>query len=209
MSYVLDNPLPMVPPRGSSTGSRHAAHSREVSYLILSSMCDDVPREFRAEIEYLSGFDMIEAIKKRYQSRCITCYDMIRQLCRPIEFEMSMRVHVDRMERCVNTLNELDSPLHPDMAIDMILATLPSEYTDFVLGYNKDVFGGSISQLRDLLIAEEMRLKGQQHIQSGLGDASEVGPLGMLLCSYPIQIYYCRDTNGNVFITFMICRDWE
>ena len=46
MSYVIYNPFPMVPPKGSSTWSRHAENSREVSTLILSSMSDDVPKEF-------------------------------------------------------------------------------------------------------------------------------------------------------------------
>ena len=98
--YVLDLPLPTLPPLDSSRAHwlRHHDDSQKVSYLILSSMSDDFPSDFRSEIEYLPAFDMIQELERKYQAKRNWLFEITKEISKPMKFEYCVGDHVDRLE---------------------------------------------------------------------------------------------------------------
>ena len=198
--YVLDSAVPMTPPRNGSKElwlKTHRDHQK-VQYLIRSSFSDEYAADFMREIEYLPTIDLINEIKERFQLNRAGGMGFSKEINKPMKFKYSVEDHVNIIIEYVDRLEKLGYPMNIDMVIDTILISLPQEYEDFVKGYKKDVFGGSVAELKDMLVATEGKLKEKDKSISTVESSSRGAKRSRDVHPYDQQCIHCGKTgHGN------------
>ncbi|KAD7477297.1 hypothetical protein E3N88_00433 [Mikania micrantha] len=127
--YALDNPITPVPPIGCTTSERmkHIGHECEIKYLILTS----VSPEYVDELMYLSNHEMIEEIKKSFLPNRFWRYEILKEVQKGLRPGGDVGAHVDRLQGYFDRLGKLGYPMNLEIAIDIILISLPEEYESF------------------------------------------------------------------------------
>ena len=71
----------------------------------------------------------------------------------------SVSAHVLKMKGYIDHLKKLRFPISPELAIDLILNSLPDSYDQFVMNYNLNNIEKSISELHAMLKTIEQNIK--------------------------------------------------
>ena len=63
-----------------------------------------------------------------------------------------VEAHVDRLQGYIDRLGKVGYPMNLEIAINFILISLPEEYESFVNSYKRNIFGGTIDELKGMLL---------------------------------------------------------
>jgi hypothetical protein len=136
--YVLEQAYPDDLPDNANAAERrayekHCNDSLDVSCLMLATMSPDLQKEY----EHADAYTMIEGLRGMFQNQARTeRYNISKSLfaCKLAEGSL-ISPHVIKMIGYIETLDRLGSELHPDLATDVILQSLPTSYEPFILNF--------------------------------------------------------------------------
>nr|KAJ0214819.1 hypothetical protein LSAT_V11C400220920 [Lactuca sativa] len=128
--YVLDEPilkeLPANAPKASKYArEKHVNDSTEVACIMLATMTPEIQKTF----DFHEAFEMIEQLR---QERFETLRAFIG--CKMDEGS-SMSAHVLKMKTYVEQLARLRFPFGDELATDVILASFPKSFNQFVMNF--------------------------------------------------------------------------
>ncbi|KAI4338351.1 hypothetical protein L6164_016690 [Bauhinia variegata] len=97
----------------------------------------------------MDAFDMFGHLKKLYEGQAHhERYDVSKALFRCKLLEGSLvRPHVLKMIEYLESLERFGAPLGQELAIDLILQSLPSSYSQFVMNYKINEIDKSLPKL--------------------------------------------------------------
>ena len=160
--YVLEGPLPEAPPPNAPKAEKdaykkHQDDALDVGCLMLATMDSELQKQH----EEMGAFDMIEHLKELYQEQARhERYDTSKALfgCKMAE-GTSVGPHVLKMIGYIENLEKMGFPLGQELAIDVILQSLPDSYSQFVLNYNMNEIDKTLPQLLSMLRTAETNVK--------------------------------------------------
>ncbi|XP_038706913.1 uncharacterized protein LOC120002286 [Tripterygium wilfordii] len=145
--YVLERVVPEEPPATAprvekDVYKKHQDDSLDVGCLMLATVLSYLSATMNSELqkqhENMEAFEMIEHLKKLFQEQARQeRYDISKALfqCRMVEGS-SVNSHVLKMIGYIEDLERLGFKLNKDLATDLVLQSLPDNYSQFVLNYN-------------------------------------------------------------------------
>ena len=103
--------------------------------------------------------DLVEKYHKRDRQEK---YEVVKSFiaCKIKERE-SMINHMQRMQRYLERLVRINVHFDEELAIDMVLNSLPSCYDQFILAYHLNNTKTTLAQLHNLLQTDELGMKGK------------------------------------------------
>ncbi|XP_071739852.1 uncharacterized protein [Rutidosis leptorrhynchoides] len=132
-SYILDGPVPEEPPANATKSIRDAWTKHPDDSTELKEMFQQQARQQRFEtVRALHACKMAEGTFVSF-------------------YVLKMKSYIDQLER-------LGSSIGPELAIDLILNSLPKSYDQFVLNYNMNNWEKSISELHLMLKTTEKNI---------------------------------------------------
>lgn len=123
---------------------------------MLASMIPDLQKD----MENLEAYQMLEELKKMFQQQAKQkLFETVKSFhaCK-MEEGQSVSSHVLKMKSYIDQLDRLGSPMGTDLAIMMILNSLPKSYDQFILNYNMQGWEKSISELHLMLKTAEKNI---------------------------------------------------
>jgi hypothetical protein len=100
---------------------------------MLSTMYPDLQKQY----EHVDAYTMIEGLRGMFQNQARTeRYNISKSVfaCKLVEGS-PVSPHVIKMIGYIETLDRLGSELHPDLATDVLLQSLPASYEPFILNF--------------------------------------------------------------------------
>ena len=117
--------------------------------------------ERQKQHENMNAFDMIVHLKRLYQEQARhERPDVFKTLiqCR-MEERSLVGVHVLKMIWYIENLKRLGFPLGQELAMDLILQSLPKNYNQFVRNYSMNEIEKTLPKLLSMLKTIELNLK--------------------------------------------------
>jgi hypothetical protein len=124
---------------------------------MLATMSPDLKKQY----EHVDAYTMIEGLRGMFQNQARTeRYNISKSLfaCKLAEGSL-VSPHVIKMIDYIETLEKLGSELHPDMATNVILQSLPVSYEPFVMNFQMDGLDKTLSELHGMLKTAEESVK--------------------------------------------------
>ncbi|KAL0434840.1 UNVERIFIED_CONTAM: Retrovirus-related Pol polyprotein from transposon RE2 [Sesamum radiatum] len=157
--YVLDKPLPVTLPEGSSpeerlTFEKWYEDNRKVRSIILASMTNEIQKQY-------DRLEDVPSIMLRMKDVYAVPDRHIRYAATKAFFRTKMtegssvHSHGVKMLSLVEKLEDLKAGLNNDTYIDMILQSLPPSYDPFIVNYNMNGLEKSIHELINMLVQYE------------------------------------------------------
>ncbi|CAH1412193.1 unnamed protein product [Lactuca virosa] len=160
--YVLDEKLERINPEEATPEEMAAfeAHERDatkVHCIMLATMNLELQKSYEDMYPYEMHQDLLD---RYHQSARQERYEIITNM---ITAKMgsgeSLTAHLQRMQRYVDRLLKLNVKFDEDLAIDIILHSLPSCYSQFRMTYHMNKEEVTLSKLQGLLRTAESNLK--------------------------------------------------
>src|SRR5207237_5924295 len=137
--YVLENPILPEPAANAPCAERdaykkHSDDAVDATCLMLAIMNSELQKQF----ENMMAFDIVVQLKNLFQAQAhVKRYEMTKALheCKMVE-GASVSSHVIKMIGYIENLERLGFPYNQDLAIDIILRSLPPSYSSFIMNYN-------------------------------------------------------------------------
>jgi hypothetical protein len=130
---------------------------------MLATMSPDLQKQY----EHADAYTMIEGLREMFQNQVRTeRYNISKSLfaCKLAEGS-PVSPHVIKMIGYIETLDRLGSELHPDLATDVILQSLPASYEPFILNFQMNGLAKTLSELHGMLkTTEESIKKNPNHV---------------------------------------------
>ncbi|KAD3336791.1 hypothetical protein E3N88_32310 [Mikania micrantha] len=159
--YVLEGPIPEAPAPNATKAVRdawakHFDDAQTVACLMLATMEPNLQHD----LEYLKAYEIIEELKLMFEVQARQeIYDTMISLVNCwMQEGTPVGLHVMKMKGYVERMERLGSPFKNDLAIIMILGSLPKLYNQFVMNYNMNGFEKSISELLGMLRLAEKNI---------------------------------------------------
>ena len=160
--YVLEGAVPPPPETNAPKAERdaykkHQDDALDISCLMLATM----DYELQKQHENMDAFAMLEHLKKLYQGQArYERYDISKALfnCKLAE-GAPVGPHVLKMIGYVENLERLGFPLSQELAIDVILQSLPLSYNHFIMNYNMNEIHKTMPELLSMLRTAEQNLQ--------------------------------------------------
>ncbi|PKI66183.1 hypothetical protein CRG98_013436 [Punica granatum] len=156
--YVLEQPLPVLSPDNATRAERDAYRKHQddavsVGCLMLATMDPDLQKQH----EHMGAYDMIVHLRQLYQDYARhEQFDVSKALFQTKLTEGSLvGPHVLNMIGYVETLGRLGFSLGQELATDLILQSLPSSYSQFVMNYNMKDHNKTLLELLGMLRTAE------------------------------------------------------
>ncbi|XP_071708530.1 uncharacterized protein [Rutidosis leptorrhynchoides] len=114
--------------------------------------------DLQKDMEHHDAFEMLKQLKEMFQQQAWKQhFETVRALhaCKMAE-GTSVSSYVLKMKSYIHQLERLGSSIGPELAIDLILNSLPKSYDQFVLNYNMNNWEKSISELHLMLKTSEV-----------------------------------------------------
>ncbi|KAL0386324.1 UNVERIFIED_CONTAM: Retrovirus-related Pol polyprotein from transposon RE2, partial [Sesamum radiatum] len=157
--YVLDKPLPVTLPEGSSpeerlTFEKWHEDNRKVRSIILASMTNEIQKQY-------DRLEDVPSIMLRMKDVYAVPDRHIRYAATKAFFGTKMiegssvHSHGVKMLSLVEKLEDLKAGLNNDTYIDVILQSLPPSYDPFIVNYNINGLEKSIHELSNMLVQYE------------------------------------------------------
>jgi hypothetical protein len=165
--YVLEQHYPDDLPDGASAADRrayekHCNDSLYVSCLMLATMSPDLQKQY----EHTDAHSMIEGLRGMFENPArAERYNMSKSLfaCKLTEGS-PVSPHVIKMIGYIETLDKLGSELKDDLAVDVILQSLPPSYQPFIMNYQMTGLEKTLAELHGMKIAEENIKRNPSHV---------------------------------------------
>ncbi|XP_071689070.1 uncharacterized protein [Rutidosis leptorrhynchoides] len=116
--------------------------------------------DLQKDLEHHDAFEMLKQLKEMFQQQARQQrFETIRALhaCKMTE-GTSVSSYVLKMKSYIDQLERLGSSIGPELAIDLILNSLPKSYDQFILNYNMNNLEKSISELHLMLKTAEKNI---------------------------------------------------
>ena len=160
--YILDQPIPEEPaanaPRAQKDAySKHCNDSVDVTCLMLGCM----ESELQKQLMEMEAYTMIGHLKEMFQEKArIERFNTIRALlsCK-LTPGGSVSTHVLKMKGHLENLDKLGLKIEQELAVDIILQSLPEAYDSFIMNFNMHNMEKTISELHGMLKTAEKNLK--------------------------------------------------
>ena len=179
--YVLDEKLKKVnpeiaTPEEMAVFETHERDATKVHCIMIATM----NQEFQKSYEDMYPYEMHQDLMERYhQSARQERYEIITNM---ITAKMgngeSLTVHLQKMQRYVDRLRKLNVNFGEDLAIDIVLHSLPSCYNQFRMTYHMNKEEVTLSKLQGLLRTAESNLKDKSVAPTPAPTAAPVLAIG-------------------------------
>ena len=187
--YILDQPIPEEPaanaPRAQKDAyNKHLNDSTDVTCVMLGCM----DSELQKQLMEMEAYTMIGHLKEMFQEKArIERFTTIKALlsCK-LTTGGSVSPHVLKMKGHLDHLDKLGLKIEKELAVDIILQSLPEAYDSFVMNYNMHSMDKSVSELHGMLKTAEKNIKsnikdvlmvhkgkGMKRVGKGKGKASK------------------------------------
>ncbi|KAL7587694.1 hypothetical protein Lser_V15G37713 [Lactuca serriola] len=160
--YVLDEKLEKINPEIATpaeitTFETHERYATKVHCIMIATMNS----EFQKSYEDMYPYEMHQDLLERYhQNARQERYEIFTNM---ISTKMghgeSLTVHLQKMQRYVDRLRKLNVDFGEDLAIDMVLHSLPPMYNQFRMTYHMNKEEVTLSKLQGLLRVAESNFK--------------------------------------------------
>ncbi|KAL6582344.1 hypothetical protein OROMI_006358 [Orobanche minor] len=160
--YILENLIPDEPESTATKAqkdayNKHVIDSLDVTCLMLATMNSELQIQF----EDMEAYEMMGQLKEMFQEQARQeRFATTKALngCK-ISSGTSVSVHVLKMKGHIEHLERLGAPISQELATDMILASVPSEYDQFVVNFNMHNMEKTITELHGMLKQIETNIK--------------------------------------------------
>ena len=151
--YVLEQPYPNEPGNGASSADRRAYEkycndSLDVSCLMLATMSPELQKQY----EDSDAYNMIEGLKGMFESQArVERYNTLKALFGSKLAEGSpVSPHVIKMIGYIEALDRLGIELDPELAMDVILQSLPPSFEQFITNFHMNSLDKTLTVLHVL-----------------------------------------------------------
>ncbi|XP_021715745.1 uncharacterized protein LOC110683660 isoform X2 [Chenopodium quinoa] len=174
---VIDTPLPRPLPENPTVAEikKHKeAHDRAIpiTCLMIATMEPSLQKRFEDQDAYLIMQELKALFKK--QGR-VERYELHREIldCR-MEKGATVHDHVFKMIDLIQSMQKLGHPYSDDLAIDIILHSLPESFNLFIMNFNMTATAKTMNQLHSMLVSAKKQIpkepkKEVLKIQKGKG----------------------------------------
>ena len=155
---TIEEALPEAPAANATRAIRDAYEKRvkdteDITCFILSTM---IP-ELQKQMDHLSAFDLIAQLKEMFQQQArqerFECLKTV--LGSKMADGGNVSAHVLRMKANVERMERLGFTIGRELAVDLILWSLPTAYDQFVMSYHMHSMDKSIMELHGMLKTTE------------------------------------------------------
>ncbi|KAK9225841.1 hypothetical protein WN943_010886 [Citrus x changshan-huyou] len=178
ISYVLDTPKPNIIPEEASEVERVTYQKWQDDDLsaksyILASMSNELQRQHENMPDASS---MIVHLQELYgeQSRTIR-YEISKKLFRMRMTEGSVNEYVLKMIDYIEQLEALNFSMDGELAIDLILQSLPDSFSQFIMNFNINKMECSLAELLKMLNTTETCIKKPKDVMAIEGPSAKKG----------------------------------
>ena len=173
--YVLERAIPNEPannaPRAEKDAyQKHVNDSVDVTCLMLATMTPELQKQF----EEMEAFEMMAHLKEMFQEQARQERFATTKALNACKMTpgTSVSAHVLKMKGYIDHLDKLGAPLSQELATDLILASLPESYDQFVMNYNMHSMEKSVTELHGMLKNAEKNIQKTNPVlmvQKGVG----------------------------------------
>ena len=165
---VLTAPVPDLPDDKADQNVKDAytkavEDDLDVSCLLVSMMSPELQKRFEAN----SCYYIMDQLKKMFQEQArVERYNVTKNFvgCKMVEGS-SVSAHMLKMMSYVEQLEKLECPMDQRLASDIVLNSLPSKYSSFIMNYHMHGMEKSLGELHGMLkTAEADMQKGISHV---------------------------------------------
>ncbi|KAI3790954.1 hypothetical protein L2E82_04413 [Cichorium intybus] len=161
--YVLDTELVEVDPDTATpeevaSYQKHVDDATKVACIMIATMNPELQRIYEDYWPYEMHKKLAEKFRKQERiERCEVVKDFMNNKPRDGE---SICTHMQRMQGYVDRLRKLAMPVHEELAVDIVLNSLPSYYDQFRLAYHLNNNQTTLAELHRMLRITEDGMKG-------------------------------------------------
>ena len=159
---AIEKPLPEAPGRSAMAAVREAyekakTNSNDVTCLMLATMSPELQKQFVDMEAYAIMVNLKEMFQEQARhERFMTTKALTSCKMAP---GTSVSAHVLKMKGYIDTLEKLDAPIRKELAVDLILGSLPEAYDQFIMNYNMHGMDKSLVELHGMLKNAEPNIK--------------------------------------------------
>ncbi|KAK8656817.1 hypothetical protein V6N13_098752 [Hibiscus sabdariffa] len=159
--YVIEEAIPNDPGPNASRADKdkfkkHMDDMVDVGCLMLATMTPELQKQH----ENMVAYEMIQNLKEIYEGQARQeRYETSKALFQCKMSEGSpMGAHVIKMMGYIQTLEKLGFALNDELAVDVVLQSLPDSFNQFVLNFNMNEINKTLPQLLGMLRTAESNM---------------------------------------------------
>ncbi|KAK8539339.1 hypothetical protein V6N12_042968 [Hibiscus sabdariffa] len=154
---VPNDPGPNAPRADKDKFKKHMDDMLDVGCLMLATMTPELQKQH----EDMVAYEMIQNLKKIYEGQARKeRYETSKALFQCKMSEGSpVGAHVIKMMGYIQTLEKLGFALNDELAIDVVLQSLPDSFSQFILNFNMNEIEKTLPQLLGMLRTAEGNMK--------------------------------------------------
>ncbi|KAL7584328.1 uncharacterized protein LOC111913142 [Lactuca sativa] len=159
--YVLDENVPILgenPALEEVTAyNKHYDESTKVAFLMLATMASGLQKNF----ETWSAFDINQQLEEMFHEQAREeRFKIVKSFmaCK-LQEGASVCAHVQKMKSYIDRLRNLGVDLPRELAIDMVLKSLTSSYSQFIMNFNMNGLDKTLMELQGMLKTAEVSMK--------------------------------------------------
>ncbi|KAK8672321.1 hypothetical protein V6N13_110694 [Hibiscus sabdariffa] len=159
--YVIEEAVPNDPganaPSDKDKFKKHMDNMLDVGCLMLATMTPELQKQH----EDMVAYEMIQNLKEIYEGQARQeRYETSKALFQCKMSEGSpVRAHVIKMMGYIQTLEKLGLALNDELAIDVVLQSLPNSFSQLILNFNMNEIEKTLPQLLGMLRTGEGNMK--------------------------------------------------
>ncbi|KAI3780034.1 hypothetical protein L2E82_09888 [Cichorium intybus] len=162
--YVLETELVEIDPDTATPEeiaqcTKHSDDATKVACIMIATMNPELQRIYEDYWPYEMHKELTEKFRKQER---IERREVVKAFTNgmPRDGE-SICSHVQRVQGYVERLRKLEMPVHEDLAVDIMLNSLPSSYDQFTLAYHLNNSQATLAELHRMLRTAEDGMKGK------------------------------------------------
>ncbi|KAI3698995.1 hypothetical protein L2E82_42959 [Cichorium intybus] len=162
--YVLETELVDINPETATPEEialyqKHSDDATKVACIMIATMNPELQRIYKDYWPFEMHKELAEKFRKQERiERCEVVKDFTNS--KPKDGE-SICAHVQRMQGYVERLRKLAMPVPEELAVDIVLNSLPSSYDQFRLAYHLNNNQANLTELHRMLRVAEDGMKGK------------------------------------------------
>ena len=156
--HIIEEALPEAPATTAPRAAIEAYEKRlkdteEITCLMLSTMSSDLQKQ----MDHLSAFDLLAQLKDMFQQQARQeRYECLKSVlgCK-LQDGGNVSAHVLRMKANMERMERLGFTIGREMAVDLILQSLPNAYDQFIVSYHMHSMDKTLMELHGMLKTAE------------------------------------------------------
>ena len=177
--YVLDEQIIEIDrntasPEEITAYNKHCTDSTKASCIMVSTMSSELQKMFDESWAYEINEKLREMFAKGQRQERLEVLKALKK-CQHKDGE-SVCAHVQKMQRLIERLEKLDVKFDKNLAIDMVLDSLPDSYDPFIMQFHMNDGETNMMQLHNLLQRAEQGMK-KSHVLSSSTAVAQVNAI--------------------------------